>query len=613
MRMPWMKRLWLLLAAIALFGGSARAQNRGFTIERYEPTAAGEWTFWVDHPWYTKSKYFAAAGITLDYGHDPLVYGRRNGESFTETQSVIAHQLVGHLDLAGSFLDRALISASLPVVLLERGTPAGGAAPLSGASVGDIRIGAVVRVWKQPMRDPVSLHLGLDLWFPLGVTSKHAGDSSVRVLPKLIAAGLTRHIMWSASGGFLYRPAASIGAVPVEFGNTVGPEIQLGGALAYADMKHRFSIGPEAVLATVVTNGHAFKKDFTSLEVLAGAQYNAIKQIQIGLAVGLGLLREPGTPDVRVIARIAYAPFREDAPAPPRDRDHDGIIDVSDACPDEPGVGSRIAVLHGCPPPRDRDHDGIIDGNDVCPEVAQGAHADPQRLGCPDQDTDGDGVYDRADLCPAIAAGPHPDANQPGCPDIDTDGDSVFDSEDLCSDEAAGLHPDPARRGCPLADRDGDQVPDAIDACPDEPGAPDPQPKKNGCRGLVQIKDGKLMIIEPVFFETSKDVIVPKSFAVLQAVANALTAQAELEHIAIEGHTDNRGQPARNLDLSTRRARSVMRWLIAHDIAGSRLTSQGYGQSKPIASNNSNEGRAANRRVEFRIVAAAPTVAPAGR
>src|SRR5262245_37315192 len=96
---PWLR----VLAPLAAFllssaAGHAFAQaqrNAGFSLLRFSPTPAGEWSFMVDHPWYSNSRYFAAAGITLDYAHDPLVFGVRSGTTFIEQRSVIQHQLVG--------------------------------------------------------------------------------------------------------------------------------------------------------------------------------------------------------------------------------------------------------------------------------------------------------------------------------------------------------------------------------------------------------------------------------------------------------------------------------------------------------------------------------------
>ena len=145
-------------------------------------------------------------------------------------------------------------------------------------------------------------------------------------------------------------------------------------------------------------------------------------------------------------------------------------------------------------------------------------------------------------------------------------------------------------------------MPDAVDACPDQAGAPSPDPKKNGCPGVVEVRGGMIVILKEIFFATGKDVIQKKSFPVVQAIADTLQAVPAIKKVGIEGHTDNKGAAAMNKKLSQDRADSVMRWLTEHGIVASRLEAHGYGLEKPIADNNTEEGRAANRRVEFHIL-----------
>lgn len=568
------KRKAVMLAALViLLPALASAQKRGFAINRYEPTAAGEWSFMVDHPWYSSTRLLAA-GLTLNYAHDPLVYGLANpsGSDVDTFRHVIEHQLIVHADVAVSFLDRVTVSASLPAVLMENGDGADGTGPLSGAALGDPRLGAMVRLYGHPDRDAFSLSAGALVWIPLD-QGKNVGDKGLRVMPKLVAAGFKHHIWWSVTGAFQYRPEAVIGDSAPYPGNTVGSELQLGGAIYYADLDKRFAVGPEVLAASVLNGGHFFDKRYTSVEALLGGHYNIARLVNVGAAVGAGFAREPGTPDFRALLRLAYAPFPEPKKAePPSDRDQDGIIDASDACPDE----------------------------------HKGPRPDPDKVGCPERDTDGDGFFDRDDQCVDVPQGQHPHTTKIGCPDTDTDGDLVFDAQDVCPTEPKGRQPDPTREGCPLPDRDGDQIVDAADACPDQPGAPDPDPKKNGCPGLVQIKNNQIVIVQPIFFQTGKDKILPKSFPVLQAVVNAMMLQPDIKRVAVEGHTDDRGKPEKNQDLSERRARAAMNWLIAHGVAAERLESHGYGQTKPVADNASEEGRAANRRVDFQILDPAP-------
>jgi len=600
----------VLAGAFLAAPAPAEAQNRGFQLNRFEPTAAGEWSFGVDHPWFSSIRFFAA-GITLNYAHKPYVLGVQRDGSFDEQQGIVSHQLITHVDLAGSFLDRVLITGSLPVIWLTRGDN-----PLSsdqGIAAGDPRLGVTGRIWGQPYGDAFSVSAGLNVWIPLRQFNQDlpstSSDQAARVLPRVIFAGVWQRLLWSATFGFLYRPEAiatltAPDAPPGEAGR-VGSELQFGIAASYFNQEKRFAVGPEVLIAATATGKDAFTRYGASMEMLLAGHYNIANMIQTGLALGLGFVREPGTPDFRLLARIAYAPSRKTD----RDSDGDGIADRDDACPLVPGIRTGSPATHGCPPASDRDGDGVPDAADLCPDVPHGRNPDPARTGCPlpppESDRDGDGVKDREDRCPETPQGSIPDPTRPGCPAEDTDKDGVLDHQDMCRTVPAGLNPDAAKPGCPLPDRDRDNVPDHRDACPDVAGAPHPDPEKNGCPSLVEIKGGKLMILKPVFFATDRDVILPQSFPVLQAVANALQATLSIQKLRIEGHTDILGSLAHNMDLSNRRAKSVMKWLTQNGIAASRLEALGFGPTRPIDSNETNEGRARNRRVEFIILSTA--------
>jgi outer membrane protein OmpA-like peptidoglycan-associated protein len=221
-------------------------------------------------------------------------------------------------------------------------------------------------------------------------------------------------------------------------------------------------------------------------------------------------------------------------------------------------------------------------------------------------DTDGDGVFDDEDKCATTPAGPTPDPERSGCPDGDDDNDRVLNQADRCRTKHQGINPDPERPGCPLPDRDNDSVPDQPDACPDKPGAPDPDPRKNGCPGLVRVAQSQIVINRPVYFATKKDQILPRSFPVLKAVAEALRALPEIRLVSIDGHTDSQGSDDFNADLSQRRADSVMKFLVEQGIDAARLKAVGHGEREPVGSNKHAAGRAENRRVEFNILDPAP-------
>jgi len=582
-------RLLHALATLTLLGlgGVAHAQNAGFSINRYEPTPAGEWSFMVDHPWYSSTRWFAG-GITLNYAHDPLVYGQFQGSGFDKVAPLIEHELLGHVDLAGSFLDRVTLSLSLPITFHEWGQTANGVSPI-GAGVGDLRIGAMVRAWHHADRDPISVHVGFALWAPFK-QGNHQGDDGVRVMPKVVLAGYAHRIRWAADFAFYYRPEATIGDAAPMRGNTIGSEIQLGAQVAYWDKVRRFSVGPEALLSTVVVGGSAFGRDYTSLEILVGAHYHLFRQVLAGLAVGTGVLREPGTPDARVLLRVAYAPIRD---ARPGDRDHDGIPDDVDRCPRDPEDKDGFEDQDGCPDP-DNDQDGVLDKDDRCPN-------DPgprENQGCPDKDTDGDGIVDRLDKCPNDPEDKDGFEDQDGCPDPDNDKDGILDKDDKCWNDPGP----PENLGCPDKDRDGDGIIDRLDNCPDEPG----DEANHGCKKkqLASIKAGKIEIVDNVYFATDKDVILKRSFPLLENVAALIGSHPEIERVLVEGHTDSRGRLQHNMDLSDRRAKSVMRFLVEHGVDAARIDARGFGPTRPIDDNRTEIGRARNRRVEFTIVGA---------
>ncbi len=552
----------------------AGAQNTGFQLNRYEPTTVGEWSFMVDHPWYSSTRYFAA-GLSLNYAHNALVLGRLSSKgSFSPIDPIISHQLLGHFEAAGSFLDRINLSFMLPVTFLERGQELAGITPLPGAGVGDPRFSGMVRLVGHADRTPFSLHLSATVWIPLrqfnSSLAPQLSEQTVRFSPKLIAGGLYRKLRWSATASFLYRAEALLGQTV-----TIGPEVQLGLSGSYADLHHRFAVGPELLLSTVVTGGNAFGRDFTSLETLVAGHYNALHQVQFGAALGLGILRQPGTPDVRFLLRVAYAPIRR---PPDADLDKDGIPDRDDACPQEKGISDPDRNRNGCPRPSDVDNDGVSDAQDLCPREPRGLHPDPKRVGCPLGDQDHDGILDIEDACPKQPPGDKPDPSRKGCPMPDRDNDGVIDKEDACPEQAAGDKPDPKRVGCPLA-----------------------PPKEQG------VDEELLRGLRPIFFARRSSKLDGKAEEGLQALAEQLRKHPERKKILIRGHSDREGSDADNDRLSRERAEAVRAWLIKNGIAADRLETRGLGRSTPLppeegkeAQPESRAAQARNRRADIR-------------
>ena len=251
------------------------------------------------------------------------------------------------------------------------------------------------------------------------------------------------------------------------------------------------------------------------------------------------------------------------------DSDRDGVKDDVDACVNTPG----LPELNGCP---DDDGDGVRNSEDDCPDVPGLAAL----AGCPDMD--GDTVADKYDSCPETPGIPALD----GCPDADEDG--VADKDDNCPEEFGPVE----NNGCPWSDRDGDGVFDKDYNFPDVPGTA----TNAGCpeypiEGLeeLSVKFGSDSFEIDATFEEQ----LAEAFRIIEANSTA--------KIIIEGHADSTGSDQINLPLSELRASQVLDYLIQAGISPDRLSIVGYGSSQPLGDNNTADGRAQNRRVDFAV------------
>src|SRR5574343_26553 len=258
-----------------------------------------------------------------------------------------------------------------------------------------------------------------------------------------------------------------------------------------------------------------------------------------------------------------------------KDTDNDGIYDKDDACPEVAG----LPEFKGCP---DTDKDGIQDSADSCPEVAGLAEFN----GCPD--TDGDGIIDSEDACVDVKG----TKIMKGCPDAD--GDGVADKDDNCPAVKGAKD----NAGCPWPDTDGDSVIDKDDKCPTVAGTV----ANNGCPEVSDDAIKKLNdYAKTILFNSGKSSFQKQTMPVLQAIT-AILKEYPTAKFSIEGHTDSDGKDASNLKLSQDRAAAVKNYLVENGIDASRLTSEVFGEAKPIDSNKTAKGKANNRRVEVKLV-----------
>ena len=251
------------------------------------------------------------------------------------------------------------------------------------------------------------------------------------------------------------------------------------------------------------------------------------------------------------------------------------------------------------PAPGDRDGDGLLDPVDQCPEKPENYNGFQDEDGCPDDpDSDGDGIADSADQCELAPEDKDGYLDSDGCPEPDNDLDGLLDGVDKCPNEPEDFDGYQDEDGCPDPDNDKDTVPDVKDQCPNEIGSTTDEPLGCPVNRLVVVTDCEVKITQQIHFEFNKDKIRPESYPVLDAVVDVLNKNPDIK-LEIQGHTDNKGAAAYNKDLSNRRAKSVMKYLIAHGVTVGRLTALGYGMERPLVDNGSDANRALNRRVQF--------------
>jgi fimbrial isopeptide formation D2 family protein/uncharacterized repeat protein (TIGR01451 family) len=615
--------------AAANMGNSAHAQavveNRDFPVERFHLSTDRNGLFGVEWGGLRSPKSWELS-LWLGYANEPLVVYQTVNGSRERVGDLVKTRVGGELAASYSLFKWLQLSVSIPLVLYQdRDAAIPGVsmdlASISGVAFGDIRLSPKFAILRQA-KHKVDLALMAEIGLPSGLSKNYRGDDGLTVQPTLMVSRHDGGWRYAANIGYFARKQSSV------VNQIVDDEISLrvGGGYRFASKPLELDL----TVSSAVAAAHPFKNfNQNHLEVIGGPSYELGGKWIAFAGGGVGIQQGFGTPDFRLLAgvrmgRLQDQPEDEDTDGdgirdskdkcrtekedldgfqdadgcPDADNDNDGILDVADQCVNEAEDKDTFKDDDGCPDP-DNDGDGFLDTVDKCPLEAEVVNGFQDEDGCPDvADRDGDGITNDRDTCPDAAEDKDNFEDADGCPDPDNDADKTLDVNDKCADVAGPVE----NLGCPDTDRDGDGVVDRLDNCPDEAGTA----KNQGCKDkqLVVIRDGKLDILDVVYFKFDKDEILIKSNKLLDNVARVLNAHAEIVKVQVQGHTDSQGNDAYNLDLSRRRAKQVMQYLIKRGVDAARLESEGYGETQPIADNKTNKGRATNRRVVFQILGA---------
>ncbi len=585
-----MRRLTLLLLLLPAVSAAQTPATPAIDIETLylDPAARGGLT--VGSGETLKSGTFRT-GLGLGYSYGHLSLSTSSSEGIIVLRDRISAQVFGAVGIT----DWLEIGATLPVVI-QQFTAANPPFPVSAAGLGTPYVHLKFGLLGESR--PFFLSLGLSAGIPVG-TSNALTNQGFSVVPRLNVGKRFSTFTLSAEVSALIRTTK-----PVELG-------PYGGSY-WDNVGNNLFVSLAATTAGEVARGELavrfiapLQQGWVGIEGLLGLRVN-LKLTELFLALGPGFGAHPNTPGFRVYLGAAFGNANGKpkpdcveaepyvlAECPDLDKDSDTIKNAVDKCPTEAEDKDGFEDADGCPE-KDNDKDGVLDGKDKCQNVA----GVPENEGCPDADGDGDGVVDRLDKCPEGAEDLDGFQDDDGCPEPDNDGDGLTDQIDQCINEPGILE----EKGCPAKDDDGDTVMNHVDNCPQEKG----DPANYGCpvkeKQLVVIESERLKLLEVVQFATGKATILPVSNKLLSQVASVLKAQRRIKLVQVEGHTDNVGQPEKNLKLSQDRADSVRSFLVKKGIDAARLKAVGFGQEKPIESNSTAKGREANRRVELNIM-----------
>ncbi|MET0413463.1 MAG: hypothetical protein ABW217_19295 [Polyangiaceae bacterium] len=370
----------------------------GFALNRFDPAERGSAWFAAESLHFSGHNRWAV-GFVGDVAQGPLVAREpADGERVT----LIDSQSFVHAGASVVLKERLRLGFGAPLLAHQRASafeaPGVSVAPREGAALGDVRLGADVRVLGAPA-DTFRAGAGVRVYLPTGEREAFASDGAVRVAPQLEVAGELGSFVYASSIGVQIRRGAG------EFsGASGGSELGLVAAAGVRLLERRLVLGPELWGSTVIGGGDAFmKRSATPFEVVLGGHYAVFDDLRVALGVGPGLSEGLGSPALRGLASIEWAPRTET---------------VSDARAASPGVSSPGASAGG-----DRDGDGVLDADDRCPERFGMASSDPLSRGCPPwespkpSDSDGDGISDAQDACAGEPGMANPfDSGQHGCP-----------------------------------------------------------------------------------------------------------------------------------------------------------------------------------------------------
>ena len=501
-----------------------------------------------NHPW--------NIGLIGNYQLNPLVLRTKGSDDDKILRDIVHHQVTANLLAGVRIFNWLSVGIDVPVVPYQAGEAFGPFDDPATFALGDVRLNPRIRLLSNE-DGSFNLAATAQISAPTGkLTDDYTGRSGFAFNPGLLAS-----VDWGRFG--LAVDMTVLVAGEDEYANLkMSHAINARAGLWVVAVPEKFDLLIEATGATQLLDLFGAVEE-SPLELVAAGKWHVKPSLDVVFGAGTGLTSGAGSPDLRVIAGLMYGP-----------------VDAKKVAAAAPPLAPA--------PPKDSDGDGIVDDKDKCPNEAEDKDNFQDEDGCPDPDNDGDNISDTLDRCPTEAEDMDGFEDDDGCPDADNDVDKICDP--WVSEK--GLHPKYA------------EICKGIDKCPTEPETRNSFEDDDGCPDqAVKVDKKEVIILQQVLFYYDKTRIKEESFPLLDEVVTVLKEHPELRKLRVEGHTDERGNPAYNLKLSGGRAKAVVDYLIEHGVEGKRLISKGYGKRKPVVKNAKTDAEhLANRRVQFVIL-----------
>jgi len=528
----------------------------------------------------------------IHYTSRPLVVA--DGDTGEHYRSLVAHRAEATLSLALGLFDKVDIALLQPITLEQLGRyPGRKMGQTTSSGLQDTTLITHVGILSKT-DTPVGLSARGILTLPTGQANAWMSHESVTGGIDLLIDG--DHGPWHAGArlGYMILPATEI------FDLQQDDHLSFAMSASWQPDESLWRASVEWNLATRATAPFSSSAELYG-ECLTAMGYHLLPELEFTATLGVASLPGFGSPEYRVGIGMGYS---NDSLV---DDDRDGIPNPQDSCPTKAEDLDGFKDEDGCPDP-DNDDDGILDAKDPCPDQAEDKDGFQDNDGCPDLDNDEDGIADNKDACVDEAEDKDNFEDNDGCPELDNDGDEILDADDKCPLAAEDIDEFEDEDGCPEPDNDKDGLLDADDKCPneaevingnqDDDGCPDEGEETMAVEGTrIDIKLDKV-----VFFERGRARLQPKARSVLEQLAQLLKNHQEIKTLRIMGHTDKLGSRELNEKLAQRRAEWMKALLVNLGIKPERIESLGKAWDEPRANNESNRGRARNRRVEFEII-----------